>query len=71
MQLVIDSCNMKDECLAEILEALIIQNNKKGDIKFRKLVYSNNHFGQKSTNILGQLLPDLTDLSLNNAFEFG
>lgn len=69
-EMIIDSCNMNDEVLAEFLKGAVDQmyENDKGLLvqHLYNFVYSNNTFGEKSLEQFLKLTKDLIEIRLNN-----
>ena len=64
--LIIDECQMKDEAYANLLEGCLRQSVMKGKIigtqYLSNISYSCNEFGPKSLEVLGELVPQLTNI---------
>ena len=68
--LIIDECQMKDEAFANLLEGCLRQSVMKGKIirtqYLSNISYSCNEFGPKSLEVLGKLVPQLTNIQFHN-----
>jgi len=57
---------MSDNSLATLLQGILAQKDHKGDPQLRTLVFTNGKLGQKTSEVITELMPGIRELSINN-----
>jgi len=64
--LMTDSCYMSDNSFATLLQGILSQKDQKGNPRLHTLIFTNGKLGQKSADVICDLMPGIRELSINN-----